>query len=466
MRKFMKEVATIFAVMCALLTFIPPQAKATHTVSPEEARALAEEGYIFAYAIIENYKTMFGMCIYPDSPVYSGFNKYLHARKLYDPDFKLVVTPNNDTLYSTTFADLRTEPIVISVPPTGDRYFSIQLVDMATDNFAYIGTRATGTNGGNYLLVGPHFKGSLSTAKFDRVIVAPSQFIALATRTAVDGQEDIPGAAAVQDGLKITLLSQFLKQPAPKSAPPIDFPAFDQAKAESIEFISYLNRLLEWHVTTPGKAALLQRLGRIGVRPYRPFDPNKLTPAVRSAMEEGVKAGQAKIEDLGNNLGKRIDGWEYTPPMGNYGTDYPFRSAVAWKFLYTHNPEEALYPIANVDGSGQALNGSQRYVLHFTKDQIPPVKAFWSITLYDTKTRLLVHNPIKRYSIGDRTKGLKYGKDGSLTLYIQHKSPGKDKESNWLPTSTGAFYLITRAYIPKESMLKGEYRLPPVKRVQ
>lgn len=437
-------------------------------LTPDEARAIAEEAYIFGFAMVENYKSIYGFCINPKSPVYSGFNKYQHNRKLYDPDFKLVVTPNNDTLYSTTFADLRTEPLVISVPSTGDRYFVIQLVDGSSDNLAYIGTRETGRNGGNFVLVGPNFKGSLPTDRFDRIIVSPSQFVALVTRTAINGAADTAGATAIQDNLRLTPLSQFLGKPAPKPAPAIDFPPFDPAKVDGIEFFTYLDMVLNWHTPRLDDAGILGRLTRIGVLAggLAEFDAGRFSPEVQAALMEGIRAGRKAIEERGNNLGERVNGWEYTPPMGNFGTDYLFRSAVAWKFMYTNSPEEALYPIANVDAEGRALDGRSNYVLRFEKGGLPPADAFWSVTMYDGTTRLLVHNVLKRYSIGDRTAGLTFDADGGLTLYLQHSSPGKDRESNWLPAPEGSFYVILRAYAPREEMLSGRYRLPPVKRSQ
>jgi len=442
------------------------QAQPAPLLTPEEARAIALEAYVFGFAMVENYKSIFGFCLYPKSPVYSGFNKYQHNRKLYDPDFTLVVSPNNDTLYSTTFADLRTEPLVISVPPTGDRYFVIQLVDGSSDNLAYIGTRVTGREGGNFVLVGPNFKGTLPTDRFDRVIVSQSQFVALATRTAINGATDTAGATAVQDKLRLTPLSDYLGQPAPEPAPQINFLPWDPAKVEGIGFFAYLDMVLNWHTPRLDEAGLMGRLKRIGVFAggLDEFDASRFSPEVQSALLAGIKAGREAIEERGNNLGKRINGWEYTPPMGDYGTDYLFRSAVAWKFMYTNSPEEALYPIANVDADGKALDGKSNYVLRFEKGGLPPADAFWSVTMYDSKTKLLVRNNLNRYSIGDRTAGLKSDADGGLTLYVQHSSPGQARESNWLPAPEGAFYVILRAYCPRKELLSGAYRLPPLKR--
>lgn len=195
-------------------------------LTPAEARLLAVEAYTFGFAIVENYRAIFGMCIWQDSPQYAGFNRYLHGRQLFDSSYDTVVNANNDTLYSTTFADLRAEPVVISVPPTGDRYFVIQLVDMGTDNFAYIGTRATGRDGGDFLLVGPRHKGAVPHDGVAGVILAPSEFVALATRTAIDGADDLDGVIAIQEQLTIRPLSDYLGQEPAPSAPEIDFPPY------------------------------------------------------------------------------------------------------------------------------------------------------------------------------------------------------------------------------------------------
>lgn len=465
----MKKPKWLPLLTCVLATLVfSSQSLADTKLTAEEAREIGREGYIFGYAMVENYKTMVGFSIDPRSPVYSGFNTYQHNRKPYDPDFKLVVTPNNDTLYSTTFADLRTEPLVITVPPTGERYFSIQLVDFATDNFAYIGTRETGTEGGTFVLVGPNYKGSLSGAGCDRVIVAPSQFVALATRTAIDGPEDVAGAAEVQDGLRLTPLSARLGTATPAPVPEIDFPPFDVEAVKTIAFFDYLDTILDWHTPRLDERGILEKLRRIGVLGggVDAFDADALSPEVQAALQAGIDAGRAEVEALGNQLGERINGWEYTPPMGNFGTDYLFRAAVAWKFLYTHSPEEALYPIANVDSDGEALTGAADYVLRFAPGGLPPVDGFWSLTMYDSETRLLVHNEINRYSIGDRTATLKPDADGGLTIRIQHESPGAEKEGNWLPTPEGRFYVILRAYVPQAAMLSGDYRLPAIEKVK
>lgn len=435
-------------------------------LTPREAHTLAEEAYTYGFAMVENHRTIHGMCVDPASPQYAGFNHYLHGRRLFDPDYTLIVTPNNDTLYSTTFADLRAEPLVITVPPTGDRYFVIQLVDMGTDNFAYIGTRSTGRDGGDFLLVGPTTKGSLDPAPFDRVIVAPSQFVALATRTALDGPDDLPGAAAFQDALQLRPLSAFLGTPAPDPAPAITGPApFLPRDYGTPALLDRLGAILRWHTVPAHESELLARLARIGIGPFVTFDLDAFEPDVRAAIEEGCAEAHRRIEGRGNSLGVWKDGWEDVPAMGHFGSDFLFRSAVAWRFIYTNDREEALYPPTSLDADGEPLVGSRSYEVRFPAGGLPPVEAFWSITLYDAVTRLMVHNPIERYSIGDRTPGIRFGEDGSLTIHIRSDDPGPDLAPNWLPAPEGAFTLIARAYIPQAPLLDGRYRFPPVVRV-
>lgn len=433
--------------------------------TPDEARDLAIEAYTYGFAVVENYKAIFGMCVWPDSPQYAGFNRYLHGRQLFDSSYDTVVNANNDTLYSTTFADLRVEPLVVTVPPTGSRYFVIQLVDMGTDNFAYIGTRATGPDGGDFLLVGPQCKGALPPDRFTGIITAPSDFVALATRTAIDGAADLPAVIEVQEGLELRPLSQVLGTKAPAPAPDIAWPPYTPAVHGSPEMFPVLNTLLSHHVAPDADRGLLARVARIGVGAHLDFDLDAFAPGVRAAVAEGTATAHRAIEQRGNDLGTVVAGWQDIPPMGHYGTDYLFRSAVAWKFIYTNSPEEALYPIAETDADGEPLSGDHRYRLHFPAGGLPPVDAFWSITLYDSDTRLMVDNPVDRYSIGDRTPGLRYGDDGSLTIWIQRTSPGADDEANWLPTAEGRFYLNARAYLPRPAFIDGTYRLPAVERV-
>ena len=462
----MKLTHIMLAISLAFTTVMPTANAMDQNITATQAKEIAYDAYTYGYGIVENYKAVFGMALYPKSPVYSGFNKYLHMRNLYGPEMKAVVSANNDTIYSTTFADLRKEPLVITVPATGDRYFTIQLVDLLTDNFAYIGTRSTGTQGGTYLVVGPDFKGSVETDKFDRVIVSQSPFVALATRTAVYGTDDLKDAYKVQDGLKLTGYKAFTGKSSTARTTTDKMPMFNPKVVYKAEgFYPLLNQLLTWQSPSTDEVALMKKFARIDVGPYSEFDLTKMPADIAVAIKAGSKQAKIDIITKANNIGTTVNGWDYTPPMGMYGDNYLFRAAVAYKFIYTNSPEEAVYPIANIDADGNDLTGSKKYVLHYGADNLPPIdkNGFWSLTMYDNTTCLMINNPLKRYSIGDRNEGLKYNKDGSLTLYIQHNKPSADKVGNWLPAPKGDFYMIKRAYLPKPAFTNGEYRLPAVK---
>lgn len=439
------------------------------TPGPEEARAIAEEAYIFAFPMLENYRTMYIQAIATSAPTFRApFNQLKHSTVLLGPEFKDVVRPNNDTLYSTVWLDLRAEPLVISVPEIKDRYYSFQLVDMYTYNLAYIGTRTTGTAAGSYLVAGPAWTGD-KPAGVAAVFRTEGNFVYSITRTAVNGQEDVPNVLAIQQQYRVQPLSAFLGRPAPAGAPGGDFPAYDKATAESADFIKYFNYLLGQVAVHPSEQELIAKFGRIGVGPNRLFDAASLGVDTRRAIDDGVASARQKIKDQEPKLGEQKNHWNLTPRIfGNREQmqgQYLIRAAAAYLGLYGNDLEEAYYPSTNWDAAGDPLDGSQHsYVLKFAKSEIPAVDAFWSLTMYSLPDGLLVENPIHRYSIGDRTEGLKYGADGSLEIYIQRESPGKDKEANWLPAPNGPFNVVLRMYLPKATALNPLYAPPGIQK--
>lgn len=430
-------------------------------INEKQAEQAAYDAYVYGYAIVANYRTIEAMCLNEKSPAYSGFNKYLHNRNLFGPEYKAVVSANNDTLYSTTFADLRKEPLVITVPDTTGLYFTIQLIDMGTNNIAYIGTRSTGSVSGRYVLVGPDFQGKIDSDKFDKVYVSDSPFVALATRTAV--YDGLDRAHQIQNKLQLTPYTDFTGEKLVTRKVTDDrFPITSQnLMVDPNEFFGTLNTLLEWYRPTPEDARLMQSLMHINVGAFETFHLDSFKTKIQDAIVSGINRAREDINRKSNSLGTDINGWEYMPPMGNYGTNYLYRSAVAKKFIYTNSPEEALYPIANKDVQGKQLSGKEKYVLHFPKGQTPPVeeRGFWSITLYDYKSRLMIENKLNRYSIGSKSN-LSYNKDGSLDIYIQNESLSGKLENNWLPAPQGDFYLINRSYLPSDRFSDGSYTLP------
>lgn len=451
----------LLAVMLVGALAFAINAIAAPAPTPDEARAVAEEAYVFGFAIVEHYKALWAYGVEPKSPKYGGFNALRNETRLYGPEDTAVVSVNNDTLYTSALMDLQAEPVVLQVPDVPNRYYSFMLVDMVTDNFDYVGTRATGTKAGTYVVTGPGWKGHLPQGAVR--ISSPAWLVLGVGRTELRGEGDIPAVKAVQAGYKVMPLSKFTGQPSP-SAPKIDFPAFLDAKTATTEqFIQYLNFMLQWQAFPAIEFPLLEKFAHIGIAPGRSFKATDLPPDVFKAIEAGFAAGRAKVSHEADNLGKRVNGWNLSPLNGGeFGQDYLTRSAAAWKYIYINSAVEAMYPTANVDGNGKPLDGKNRYVLAFAKGALPPVNYFWSVTMYDAKTQVAVHNPIERYSIGDRTPGFKPAADGSLTIYIQHESPGKALESNWLPAPKGPFYVILRTYGPKPRLLDGSYKIPPV----
>ena len=430
----------------------------TNTASPEEAQAIAKDAFIYAYPMLFNYKTLYQQTQDKTSKAYAGgFGKFRHYSQPYGPENKEIVTPNNDTPYSWAWLDLRREPWVLSVPEVpSDRYYVFQWVDLFTYNFAYVGPRTTGNKAGHYLLAGPGWNGQTPPG-IDKVFKSETDLVVTLGRTALNGPSDVKHVIAIQNQYKLTPLSSFEHTAAPPEPQAVIYPQWDEDKATSIDFIGYLNFLLQFtQPPNPSEAELMQRFAKIGIAPGKPFDASKLDPAMRDALTRGVSDAKQALGAAEKST---------TSSFGLFGSredlknDYMTRAVAAAMGIYGNTKEEAVYVGYRVDADKKPLVGAQPYVLHFEKKDLPPAKFFWSMTLYDLPARHLVANPIDRYSIGDRTKGLKYGADGSLDLYVQNESPGKDKESNWLPAPVGPYTLIMRIYGPETAVFDGKWQL-------
>ena len=449
------------AASALALSLAPGAAAAATALTPAEAKAIAKEAWAWSFAPIEGYQTLYAQAVNKDAPGYvGGFNQFRHYSRLATPDDKDIVSPNNDTPYSWAWLDLRAEPIVLSLPAVPKRYYVNQWFDLYTHNFAYTGSRATGREAGNYLFAGPRWTGTVPKG-IKAVFRAETEIVGTLTRTAIEGgPEDIPALQAVQAQYRLTPLSRFTGTKAPPASPPVDWPPFDRAKEEGLGFIPYINALLPLMPTVPSEVDMRARFARIGVAPGRPFNAASLDPAIRKAMEEGVAEAAAELKAKAQTETTSKDMFGSREALGK---DYIYmRNAGAMMGIYANSKAEALYGSQQTDSSGKVLDGSRKWVLRFAPGQLPPVNEFWSITMYSLPDRFLVANPINRYSIGDRTPGLKTGPDGSLEIYIQNENPGKDKESNWLPAPKGPFFFAARFYGPKDNALRGEWSLPPL----
>jgi hypothetical protein len=445
----------------------PSAPTATSSPSADEVRAIAKDAYIYGFPMVDNYRIQYSYFEDSKSPEYKApWNQLKNIPRVYTPDDKAIQTPNSDTPYSFVGMDLRAEPMVLTVPAIDKkRYYSIQLIDAYTQNFEYIGSRATGNDAGSFLIAGPGWKGETPTG-IKKVIRSETELAMAAYRTQLFNPADLDNVKKVQAEYKAQPLSAFLGQPAPPPAPAIDFiqPLTPEAQKTSLDFFNVLNFVLQFTPTVPSEKDLMARFAKIGVGPGLKIDETKLSPEIKAAMQQGMADAWADFAALQ----KRIDAKEVT--FGDmFGSrevlkdNYLYRMGGAVMGIYGNSKQEAMYPAYAVDASGQKLDGSKRYALRFAPDQFPPANAFWSVTMYELPSSLLAANPINRYLINSpMLPTLKKDADGGLTIYIQNESPGKDKEANWLPAPKGPFVMAMRLYWPKEEALSGQWTAPPL----
>ena len=420
----------------------------------EEVKAIATDGFVYGLPIVMNYAVLYEYVVDKNSGQWKApFNQISNEHRVFTYQDTSVVTPNSDTPYSMLWLDLRAEPMVISVPAVDKkRYYSVQLVDGNTFNYGYIGSRATGSDAGAYLVAGPRWQGE-TPAGIRKVFRSSTDFSLVIFRTQLFGPADMPNVEKVQAGYASQPLSAYLKQPEPAAVPPPNFPKIDKDLVKT-DFFEYLDFALQFAPAGPEEKDIRARLASIGVGPDKKFDFKQLSAEHKAAILIGMKEGDKKVTDALANAGKPINGWRVGSPFGDrafYNGNWLLRAAAAKGGIYGNDAIEATYPMTRSLPDGTDLDGSKHaYTLTFAKGQLPPVNAFWSVTMYDGKTQLLVKNPINRYLINSpMLPKMKKNKDESLTLYIQKDSPGKDKESNWLPAPDGPIYLVMRLYWPK-----------------
>jgi hypothetical protein len=447
--------AALAAMTVAATTPVPANAQAkAEWPDIREAKAIAEEGFIYGLPIVMNYTVMYEYSVDRNSGQFKApFNQIKNEARVYTYKDTAVITPNSDMPYSLLFMDLRAEPIVLSVPAVEKtRYYSVMLCDGNTFNYGYIGSRATGSEAGDYMVVGPDWQGA-TPAGIKKVFRSTTQFSAAAYRTQLFNAADMPNVEKVQAGYKVQPLSAYLKQPATVAAAAIDFP---KANAELVKknFFEYLDFALQFAPAGPEEKEIRGKLARIGVGAGKTFNFKDLPLEHKLEIGLGMKDGEEKVEKYLASGQKDVNGWRIGSLFGDrqfYSGDWLKRAAAAKGGIYGNDAVEAVYPMAKTLADGEVLDGSKhKYTLTFPAGQFPPVDAFWSVTMYDGKSQLLIENPINRYLINSpMLPGMKKNADGSLTLYIQKDSPGADKESNWLPAPNDEIYLVMRLYWPK-----------------
>jgi len=418
----------------------PMQARSAIT----DLRSAAREAWIYSLPLIELARVRVRSAALAPGSSGTGINSFVHIRELATPAERVVTTPNVDTLYSLAFIDLGNGPATIFLPPTGARYISLHLMDMYTNSFAVLGTRTTGGDGGTFLIVAPR------DAAPDGAISAPTPWIWAIVRILIDGPDDLDTVHKLQDTIVL------------KASPARTLRPFAIRDAAWAEYFSSASSLLAQNPPPTTDLAELRKFAPLGLSPSRSFDPSRFSAAEVSEIESGITDAKATVMSPG--VEKSLNGWYYPPANhGDFGQDYLYRARVAVGALAALPRAEAMYIYAVApDGRFSFQDGDWR--LYFPPGQLPPVDAFWSLTMYEATPQgqlFLTENPLHRYAIGNRNKGLKRNANGSLDIWIARNDPGDGRTDNWLPApASGPFAMHMRAFLPRQELLDGTYRLP------
>lgn len=431
-----------------------------------EARRIAKEAYVYGYPMVASYQALYATNIDAGNPQYRGpFNTLSHGAHAFTPDDTAAAAPNVDTPYSFAALDLRAEPVVISVPPMEPRrYFSLQLTDLYSQNFAYIGSRATGNGGGRFLIAGPRWNGAAPKG-IAKVIRADTELVSLVGRTQLFSPSDVANVKRIQAGYKVQPLSAYLKKAPPPAPAPVPWrePETAAQLRTSLEFYNQLGFVLQFAPPPASEKTLRKRIDSLRIRPSDPVVSDAMNPRLRQMMQEGMHDGQNEIDKRRVALAGKTDA--LFGDRQTFRNDYAARATGAQIGLGGPSREEALMPVLEQDSAGQPLDGSHAYTLRFAPRGLPPVNAFWSVTLYRLPEQQLAANAIKRHVIHSFTlPALKHDRDGGVTIHLQREAPGKGRDANWLPTPAGPFMLTLRYYWPKPALLDGTWQTPQVQR--
>jgi hypothetical protein len=446
-----------------------PNKEATPAWQEQYAYTLGVQAYVYGFPWVYLPTLRWLWVTQPKDPAntpYAALNHFWHKRDVANASYKDGGSPNNDTLYSSAWVDVAKEPVILSVPDEGNRYYTMEMASMDSDNFAYVGKRTTGTKAGNYAIVGPNWKGKLPN---DVKALDPSRTSAVLIlgRTLVSGEADLPKVHKIQDEYKLTPLSLWGKNGVPLPENRDVWAPFD-AKSDSLAEWKTMNRAMTENPPPDTDRKLLKLFATIGIGPGQNVD--SMDEASKRGLAHAAADGRALIAQMlsAGGTSQRVNGWSYPPKtIGRAGIKDDFVTRASIQCLggiIANDPEEAVYLNTFTSYDQSKLTGEKQYTLHFGPKDTPKVSAFWSMTMYGMDYNL-VDNPLNRYSIGDRTSGLKPDADGGLTLYVQHASPGHDKEANWLPAPEGGFYLILRTYMPSAEIVEQTWKPPALNAV-
>ncbi len=431
----------------------------------EYAYALGLQAFIYGFPYMYSAQTRWKWVTQPRNPQfvpYAAVNHFWHAQHVVDATYQDGGCPNNDALYSIAWVDVTHEPVILSVPDTHDRYYTFQLAALFSDNFASVGRRTTGTKPGHYAIIGTHWQGELP-AGVQALPTSPTPWVLVLGRTLVEGVEDEPNVHRLQEQYHLTPLSLYgTNHEVPERR---DVLAPGDPQQDPLAPWKLLNAVLAENPPLARHDQLMKQFATIGIGPD--LDVTQQDEVTKQNLVRAALTGMQLLKQyfLSGSSTTLVHGWRYpTRKIGRAGDDFLLRAAgQSLAGIAALDPEEAVYLVNFTDESGEKLTGKHRYELHFAAGQEPPVDAFWSLTMYANYN--LVPNPHNRYSIGDRTKGVQRDAEGGLTIYIQHESPGKDKESNWLPAPQGEFFVVLRLYQPRAEVIEAIWEGPPLKKV-
>lgn len=453
-----------------MLCFILHAELSVAILNDKEALILATEAYIYGYPLITMDMTRKVMTNVTSVEAMRGpMGQFVNAREYPNATFRDVTAPNADTLYSSAWLDLSEEPYILHVPDEKGRYYLMPMLSGWTEVFAVPGKRTTGTQVHDFAIVGPHWSGSLPKGMTE--LKSPTNMVWILGRTYCTGTpEDYKAVHSIQDEYKLMPLSYYGKPYTPpkgkvESSIDMKTPVRDQVNA--LDAPTYFKKLAELMKNNPPSkedALMVAKLEKLGIIPGQDFDLTKAEQSVAKALHQSVKQAQMKIMAHEKKAGVDKNGWTFATKTGLYGTDYLQRAFVSAVGLGANKPQDAIYPTTTVDKAGKKLNGTKHYVMHFAKGQMPPVKGFWSLTMYNDNY-FFIENPLNRYTLSSRSE-FKKNSDGSIDIYIQHESPGNDKESNWLPAPEGNFILMLRFYWPKDAIINGKWSIPAVELIK
>ena len=456
-------ISLAIVVLAAVIPTAPASAAVSDEVAEAEALAIGYQAFVVG-AVYARSQILMEKDIHPNASLnapLNHFNVYPGLAKPGAIDF----TPNNDTVYGLAWLDLRQGPVLITIPEVKGRYYTIQATDWALNTFSYIGSRVN-SKAGTYAYVPPAWNGSLPPGV--EPIEATTTGVFLQARTVVqpENPSDIEPVVAQLKTYRLEPLNKDARYMEVEPSSPVPNPKMTNPVWKSLDFFTLLNRAWDFGGVRAQDEEVVAMFAPLGIGPGLTFDPTSLSEAQRRGLLRGVQAGYDRVVAHAREIGENRNGWRYATDLGRYGSNRLLASATGMSGYGANAAEEAMYiPVFN-DGTGESLDGSRRYRIHFDADNLPPAKAFWSVTMYSLPENQLIDNPIDRYAFGDRTPTLKRGADGSIDIHVQKDKPVGDAAANWLPSPEGPFWMIMRMYQPEQKALSGAYSPPPVERIE